>query len=142
MSNASRLALLDRHLRAENAREMQATLATLSSDCVFEDLALGRTYHGRSGAADYYRLWWEGFAPTVVPERLHWTEEGNVIAETRWHGVHSGHFIGMEATGRAIDVPVAIFVTFSDDDLMAGERLYYDLTTIRRQLALGRSASE
>lgn len=132
----------DRHLRAQNAREMQPTLATLSPECVFEDLALGRTYHGRSGAADYYRLWWEGFAPTVAAERLHWTEDGNGIAETRLQGVHSGHFIGMEATGRRIDVPVAVFVTFSDDDLIAGERFYYDLTTIRRQLALGRSASD
>ena len=142
MSHPSRLALVDRHLRAANAREMQATLATLSSDCVFEDLALGRTYQGRSGAADYYRLWWEAFAPTIAAERLHWTEDGNAIAETRWQGVHSGHFIGMDVTGRKIDVPVAVFVTFSDDDLMAGKRFYYDLTTIRRQLALGRPGPE
>jgi steroid delta-isomerase-like uncharacterized protein len=134
--------MLDRHLRAENAREMQATLATLSPDCVFEDLPLGRTYSGRSGAADYYRLWWEAFEPTVSADRLHWTEEGAAIAETRWQGVHTGHWLGMDATGRAIDVPVAIFITFSDDDLVAAERFYYDLTTIRRQLALGRSASE
>src|SRR5215212_7403026 len=120
MSNPSRLATLDRHMRAENAREMQAILATLSPDCVFEDLALGRTYHGRSGAADYYRLWWEGFAPTVALKRLHWTEDGDAIAETRWQGVHGGHWLGMQATGRSIDVPVAVFVTFTGDDLMAG----------------------
>jgi steroid delta-isomerase-like uncharacterized protein len=142
MTDPSRLALLDRHMRAENAREMQATLATLSEDCVFEDLAIGRTYKGRSGAAEYYRLWWEAFEPRVVVKRLHWTEDGGAIAETHWQGAHEGHWLGMEATGRRIDVPVAIFVTFSDDDLMAGERFYYDLTTIRRQLALGRPASE
>jgi len=129
-------------MRAQNAREMQATLATLSPDCVFEDLAMGRTYNGRSGAADYYRLWWEGFAPMIVAERLHWTEDGDVVAETRWQGVHAGHFLGMEATGRKIDVPVAVVVTFSEDDLIAGQRLYYDLTTIRRQLAVGRAGPD
>ena len=140
MSTPSRLALLDRHLRAKNARDMQATLATLSPDCVIEDLGIGRTYEERTGAADYFRLWWEGFAPAIVAERVHWTEDGNAIAETRWQGVHQGHFLGMEATGRAIDVPIAIFVTFSDDDLIAAERYYYDFTTIRRQLAAGRAA--
>lgn len=142
MSDPSRSALLERHLRAENAREMQAILATLSPDCVFEDLTLGRTYEGRSGAADHYRLWWEAFELTMTLERLHWTEEDAAIAEMRWQGVHTGHWLGMEATGRSIDVPVAVFFSFADDDLVAGERLYYDLTTIRRQLALGRPASE
>jgi steroid delta-isomerase-like uncharacterized protein len=137
MSTESRLALLDRHLQAENARSMDDTLATLTPDCVFEDLAMGRTYRGHDGAAEHYGLWWEAFAPTVTPERLFWTLDGHAVAETRWRGYHGGKFLAIDATGREIDVPVAIFVTFGEDDLMAGERFYYDLSTIRRQLSAG-----
>jgi SnoaL-like domain len=137
VSTDSRLALLERHLRAENARGMQDTLATLTPDCVLEDLALGRTYTGRCGAGDYYRIWWDAFAPTVTPERVHWTGDGEAIVEARWRGYHHGEFLAMQPTGREIDVPVAIFVTFGEDDLVAGERFYYDLATIRRQLAAG-----
>jgi steroid delta-isomerase-like uncharacterized protein len=137
MSTESRLALLDRHLRAENERSMEDTLATLTPDCVFEDLAMGRTYTGHDGAAEYYRIWWEAFEPTVTPERLFWTQDGQAIAETRWRGWHHGTFLAIEPTRRKIDVPVAIFVTFGEDDLMAGERFYYDLATIRRQLFAG-----
>jgi steroid delta-isomerase-like uncharacterized protein len=137
MSVDSRLALLDRHMRAENARDLDATLATLTPDCVFEDLALGHVYRGRDEAAEYYRLWWEAFAPTVVSERLFWTRDGQAIAETRWQGVHEGKWLAVDPTRRRIDVPVAIFVTFGEDDLMAGERFYYDLATIRRQISAG-----
>jgi steroid delta-isomerase-like uncharacterized protein len=137
MSDDSKLALLERHMQAENARDLHATLATLTPDCLFEDLALGHTYRGRDEAAEYYRLWWEAFAPTVLLERLYWTRDGQAIVETRWRGVHEGRWLAVEPTRRRIDVPVAIFVTFGEDDLMAGERFYYDLTTIRRQISAG-----
>jgi hypothetical protein len=137
MSADPRLDVLDRHMKAENARDLEGTLATLTPGCVFEDLALGHTYRGREGAAEYYRLWWEGFAPTVIPERLYWTHDGHAIAETRWRGVHEGQWLALDPTHRRIDVPVAIFVTFGEDDLLAGERFYYDLTTIRRQISAG-----
>ena len=68
---------------------------------------------------------------------MFWTRDGHAVAETRWRGYHSGQFLAIDATGREIDVPVAIFVTFGEDDLMAGERFYYDLATIRRQLFAG-----
>ncbi|MFZ0470181.1 MAG: hypothetical protein WAL92_14760 [Thiogranum sp.] len=43
--------LVDRHLTAENEHQMSETLATLHPECVFEDLPLGLSYQGRSGAA-------------------------------------------------------------------------------------------
>jgi SnoaL-like domain len=67
MTSEALAQLLRRHLEAENARRMDDTLATLTEDCVFDDRALARTFHGRAGAADYYRIWWDAFSPTVTP---------------------------------------------------------------------------
>jgi hypothetical protein len=53
--------------------------------------------------------------------------------------VHAGPYLVIEPTGRQIDVRVAILAHFSDG-LMAGERFYYDLATIGRQLGTGSSA--
>lgn len=53
--------LLARHLEAENAHRLADTLGTLTSDCLFEDVALGRRFGGHEGAAAYYRMWWDGF---------------------------------------------------------------------------------
>ena len=61
--------LLARHLEAENAHRLADTLGTLTSDCLFEDVALGRRFGGHEGAAAYYRMWWDGFETEVSPER-------------------------------------------------------------------------
>jgi steroid delta-isomerase-like uncharacterized protein len=125
--------LLRRHLDAENRHDMDATLATLRADCVFEDLALGRRFEGHSGAATYYRMWWDAFGTEVTPERLHLVEPATAVAETMWRGKHGGTFMGIEATGRSIEVPV-ILVAELRDGLMGGERIYWDRATVLEQL--------
>jgi hypothetical protein len=66
--------LLRRHLEAKNRHDMEDTLATLTADCVFEDLALGERFEGHAGATAYYRMWWDGVDTEVTPERLHLVE--------------------------------------------------------------------
>jgi steroid delta-isomerase-like uncharacterized protein len=129
------VSLLRRHLEAENAHRLEDTLATLTEDCVFDDRALGKVFHGHAGAAEYYERWWRAFDPIVTREDLFATTGGGAIAETRWRGRHVGTFLGIEATGLEIDLPVAIFVDFRDD-LMAGERLYWDRGTLWHQLGV------
>jgi steroid delta-isomerase-like uncharacterized protein len=124
--------LLRRHLEAENAHDMDATLGTLTSDCRFDDVALG-SYRGHDGASQYYRLWWDAFDTEVSPEGLHDTGGPFVVAETRWRGRHVGPFLGVEASGRSIDVPVAIVVEVRDG-LMAAEKLYWDARSLLGQI--------
>jgi steroid delta-isomerase-like uncharacterized protein len=125
--------LLRRHLDAENRHDMDDTLATLTTDCVFEDLALGERFEGHAGATAYYRMWWDAFDTEVTPERLHLVEPATAVAETTWRGKHGGAFMGIEPTGRSIEVPV-ILVAELRDGLMGGERIYWDRATVLVQL--------
>jgi steroid delta-isomerase-like uncharacterized protein len=128
-------AVVNRHLLAENEHRMAETLAELHPDCVFEDLPLEKTYRGRAGAETYYRLWWDAFDLEVKGERRHWSEDGAfMIAETWYQGIHRGRFLDCERTGRPIRFPLAVVIPFRDG-LMAGERFYYDLATLLRQIA-------
>lgn len=113
----------------------EATLETLHPECVFEDIPLARAFHGRQGAEQYYRLWWDAFAVEVEGSVVHWTADGHLIAEAQYVGRHIGPFLGLAPTGRAITLPFAVFVGFRDG-LMAGERFYYDLNTLLRQLGV------
>jgi steroid delta-isomerase-like uncharacterized protein len=127
-------ALLVRHTDVENAHDMTETLATLTTDCVFEDMALGSTYQGRAGAAEYYRMWWEGVDATVSVERVHPVADQPIaVAETLWRGRHVGTFLDIASTGRSIEVPV-IIVAEMRDGLLARERLYWDRATVLDQL--------
>jgi steroid delta-isomerase-like uncharacterized protein len=125
--------LLGRHLDAENRHDMADTIATLTDDCVFEDLALGRRFEGHEGATAYYRLWWDAIDTEVTPERLHLVEPATAVAETTWRGTHHGLFLGIEPTGRNIAVPV-ILIADLRDGLMSGERIYWDRATVLEQL--------
>lgn len=128
-----------RHLAAENAHRLEETLATLTEDCVFEDVALQKTFHGHAGAAEYYRLWWSAFAIKVQLQggTRHWIGDDLFVSETSYAGTHVGEFLGIAATGRPIQFRFVVFVTFRDG-LLAGERFYYDLATLARQIGVER----
>jgi steroid delta-isomerase-like uncharacterized protein len=127
-------AVVNRHLAAENAHRMEETLAALHPDCLFEDLPLGKTYRGRAEAENYYRFWWDAFDLEVKGEHRHWSEDGAfMIAQTWYQGVHRGQFLDYAPSGRPIRFPLAVVIPFRDG-LMAGERFYYDLATLLRQI--------
>src|SRR5262249_2180546 len=75
------LEVLRRHLHAENAHDMDATLATLHPDCLFEDAMRGLVYRGHAEARNYYSFWWQALDLEVVSERRHVVTDGNVVSE-------------------------------------------------------------
>lgn len=126
--------ILRRHVTAETAFDMDRTLATLTDDCVFEDVPTGESFRGRQAVATYYRAWWSAFGNVPSGSRLYVPAVDQLIVETRFAGRHVGEYRGMAATGRPIDLPVAIFVAFHGG-LMSGERFYYDRATLLAQIS-------
>lgn len=132
-SVAQRQAVVRQHLDSENAHQLSETLETLTSDCVFEDVALGERITGHAGAAAYSQRWWRAFPDLKwIPRRLAFTDEG-LVSELIARGTHRGELFGFAPTGQAIELPVASFVSFADGR-MSRERFCYDLTTLLRQL--------
>ena len=127
------LDILKRHVSAETAFEMEATLATLTADCLFEDLPTGETHRGHAAVRAYYGAWWSAFGNVPAGSRRHVAAPDLLIVETHFVGTHRGAWRGIAASGRAIDLPVAIFISFRDG-LMSGERFYYDQATLMRQV--------
>ncbi|MGH7907028.1 MAG: ester cyclase [Candidatus Binataceae bacterium] len=133
MSNDEMLAVVRRHLEMENAYRLEETLDTLTPDCIFEDIALGERLEGHAGASSYYQRWWRAF-----PD-LNWSVQRRTFAadclfsELIIRGTHQGDFFGLAPTSRRIELPLIAVVDFTAGR-MAGERMYYDLATIMRQL--------
>jgi hypothetical protein len=72
----------------------------------------------------------------VKGEHRHWSEDDAfMIAQTRYEGVHRGQFLDYAPTDRPIRFPLAVVIPFRDG-LMAGERFYYDLATLLRQIGV------
>jgi len=128
--------LIFRHLAAENAHDLEGTLATLHPECVFEDHATGQTWHGHEGAAAHYRQWWRVFDVRVVrkeSQSAYWATADTFIAEATWEGCHIGDFLGIAPTNASIRQPFVVFVDIKDG-LMAGEKFYYDLSSLVAQI--------
>jgi predicted ester cyclase len=58
-----------------------------------------------------------------------------MIAQTRYQGTHRGGFLDYASTGRTISFPLAVVIPFRGG-LMAGERFYYDLAALLRQIGV------
>jgi steroid delta-isomerase-like uncharacterized protein len=143
--NSDLAAVIRRHLAAENAHDLEGTLATLHSECVFRDHATGQVWHGHAGAAEHYRQWWRTFDVTVerqAGQAAFWTASSSggdrvYVAQATWRGVHIGDFMGIAATRLPVVHPFVVFVAFKDG-LMAGEEFFYDLASLLRQLGVDR----
>ena len=134
--NPDLLALIRRHLEAENAHDLEGTLATLHPDCRFDDVATGQSWFGHDGAAAHYRQWWTTFDVEVrrgEGQRPYTTVDDVYIGEATWHGRHIGRFLGIEPTGKEIVQPFIVILSFRDG-LMLGERFHYDLASLLRQI--------
>ena len=125
--------IVKRHVIAETEHRMTETLETLTEDCVFDDKAFGRVWHGRDGAAAYYRLWWDAFAIRPETDQRYAPSQDLLVVETRFTGHHDGPFLGVAPTGRAVSVPMTIFVSFRDG-LLSGERFYWSLADLMGQI--------
>lgn len=129
---------LIRHVNAETAFDMEATLATLTEDCIFEDVPTGERYLGREAVRRYYSMWWDAFRNVPTDNKLYVPDENTLIVETRFVGQHVGVYRGQVPTQRPLDLPMMIVVGFRDG-LMSGERFYYDAATLYRQISASES---
>ena len=127
--------VLHQHLAAETVFDMEGTLATLTEDCLFEDVAMGEVHRGREGVRAYYSEWWTAFGIVPLDIRSYIVSEEFLIVETRFVGTHRASYRGVAATGKPLNLPVAIFISLRDG-LMSGERFYYDRATLLAQIGI------
>jgi hypothetical protein len=124
------------HLQAEGEHNIEAILDTFGREAV---VVWGdRRYEGR----DAIRRLHEGMGfgnqgafseLAVVEVRRHHTD-GAIIVEQRLRGRHTGTWEGVEATGKAIDVPVCTVYELDRDGRVTAERPYVDRWMLWKQL--------
>jgi steroid delta-isomerase-like uncharacterized protein len=123
------------HAKAEDARDLDGLIATLSEDCVYEIVPTGQRWEGHDGARAFY-LTFLGAFPDV-----HFELEDIVIGPqgvieiARMTGTHQGEWAGIPPTGQQIDMPVIIHFPWNPEvEKFDGERIYFDRTTMADML--------
>lgn len=95
----------------------------------------GSELHGGDALAGLLRGFRAGFSD-LEARVLTTVDQGDVIALTMTlTGTHDGDFDGIPATGARLELPIAIFTTLVDGQIIE-DREYYDTSTMLDQLGV------
>jgi predicted ester cyclase len=137
MTRAEVAALFERREAAWRAADAAALAGTHTPDGVVIS-PTGGVLEGRDEIERVYRIWLDAFKGiSFVPDDL--LIDGDRVAQiARLRGTHSGEFFGVAATGRSIEVTVALVMTLVDG-FVAEERRIYDFTGLLVQIGVLRA---
>ena len=124
------------HMDSENRHEFDATLDTFEHPR-YELIATGEVYDGPEEVSGYYDDTRRAF-PDQRNEllALHHADDA-VLVEAVVRGTHRGPLRSLPPTGREFELPILAIFAFEGDELVC-ERVYFDQTTVLRQLGIAR----
>lgn len=135
---AARLKIVEEHVQHENNHDLDGILSTFGEDPVYEEQAWNERYEGLSGVRDYYVALIEAMPDLFIDVRRSHVTDETIVLEVVISGTHQGPWRGLPATGRSVEFPLCAVYTFTEEDELAGERIYYDRATVLRQLGVYR----
>jgi steroid delta-isomerase-like uncharacterized protein len=133
---AARVAIVEQHVRLENAHDLEGVLGTFGEAPRYDDEPWGEHYTGRNGVQLFYEQLMKALPDLEIEVvRRHVTDDA-IVLEVRIRGTHLGEWRSLPATGRRVDIPLCGVYTFDANDRLAGEKIYYDRATVLRQIGM------
>lgn len=124
------------HMDSENRHSYDDTLATFHHPR-YELVGTDEVFDGPEEVMRYYEETRSAF-PDQRNETLavHHADDA-VLVEAVVRGTHTGAYRGLPPTGRSFELPILAVFVFEDDRLVC-ERVYFDSSTVLRQLGIAR----
>jgi steroid delta-isomerase-like uncharacterized protein len=133
---AARVAIVEEHVRLENAHDLEGVLSTFGDTARYDDEPWGQHFEGRDGVRQFYSELMKALPDLRIEIlRRHVTDDA-IVLEVMIHGTQLGSWRGLPGTGRRIELPLCGVYTFDSNDRLAGEKIYYDRGTVLRQLGV------
>lgn len=128
-------ALWVKHSKAEDARDLQGLIDTLSPDCVYEIVPTGQRWQGHDGARQFYMTFLGAFPDVKFAMSDIVIGPQGVFEVTAMTGTHRGPWAGVAPTGKAVRLQIIIqFPWDPKAQKFAGERIYFDRASLAAQL--------
>jgi len=119
------------HSIAEDKRELDTLLSTLSEDCIYEIVGTDFAWNGRAGARKFYETLLGGIPDVKFALQHIAIGPQGVFEEANVTGTFLRDALGYKAHGKSVAAPVAIFFPWSSSaQLFTGERVYIDLSKL------------
>jgi predicted ester cyclase len=123
------------HSKAEDARDLQGLIDTLSPTCVYEIVPTGQRWQGHDGARRFYTEFLGGFPDVKFAMTDIVIGPQGVFEVAEMTGTHRGAWAGLAPTGKSVRVVILIHFPWDPQaGKFAGERIYFDRATFQDQL--------
>lgn len=130
------MAIVEQHVRLENAHDLEGVLATFGESACYDDEPWNEHFEGRDGVRVFYSELMRAVPDLEIEIRHRHVTDEVIVLEVTIRGTHLGAWRGLPATGRRIEFPLCGVYTFDGKDRLAGEKIYYDRGTVLRQLGV------
>jgi steroid delta-isomerase-like uncharacterized protein len=120
--------------RAFNAGDADGCLALAAPDLIINLAELPEPRHGREAWRQGFEMMRRAFPGLQAHIEDIVAAQDRVAVRLRFRGTHSGEFLGMPATGRAVEYVSHEFYRIADG-LIAEEWICSDMATLLRQLS-------
>jgi predicted ester cyclase len=119
--------LWQRHSIAEDRRDLEGLIATLTPDCVYELVPTGQRWEGHAGAREFYATLFAAFPDNRFDLTDIVIGPQGVMEVATLTATHAGPFGGLAPTGQPVHLTVVIHFPWDPDKrLFSGERIYLD----------------
>ena len=134
--------IIDRHFAAENAHDIEATLATYTDDVIWDDVANPACpVHGKVATAGMYEGILAAFPDLHFESILRFGDGEHVVDEAIVTGHAHGSFLGVDGGGAAVQFRM-LHVFDLRDGLIAREQAWFDSADVLRQITAHLDAVE
>jgi steroid delta-isomerase-like uncharacterized protein len=132
-----RLAILRRHLDAENAHDVETVMTTYVERPVI--VLNGHAIEGTERVRAFHQQFGFGaggsFADVHVAEQHRHVTADAVVIEQTLSGRHIAEWEGLPASGKRFTLAVCTVYRFAPDGRLASEHVYLDRARLRAQLS-------
>jgi steroid delta-isomerase-like uncharacterized protein len=128
--------IIDRHFAAENAHDVEATLATYTDDIVWDDITHpDAPFHGKEEVGRVYTSIIDAIPDvTLETQKRFSSEDGRfVVDESLLTGHVEGEWSGMSGGGAPVEIRI-LHIFEVRDGLICYENAWFDAANVQRQI--------
>ena len=120
-----------KHSMAEDRRDLQGLIDTLSEECVYEIVSTGQRWEGHDGARNFYQTFLGAFPDVQFQLQDIVIGPQGVIEVAEMTGTHRGPWAGQAATNQQVKLLVVIHFPWDPStQKFAGEKIYFDRSAL------------
>lgn len=128
------ITLVERHLKAEGAGDVDGTVAVYTEDIEHDDVGMpGGPLTGKAAAREFYQHLTANFRTEDEEERHRYFDGDTMILEQQMTGTVLGEMFGIPGNGRLVSFRILHVFDFRDG-LISREQVWLDSGSIIAQL--------